>query len=44
MKWIVLVFIVATVVGFHLQSAKIIEKIGDAVKKRTKFGDLYLHR
>ena len=44
MKWIVAVCIVAVAVGFHLESAKVIEKVGDAVKKRTKFGDVYLHR
>ena len=44
MKWIVIICVVAAALGFHLESAKIIEKLGDAVKKRTKFGDVYLHR
>jgi hypothetical protein len=32
------------VLGFHLEQAKVIEKIGEFTRKRTKFGDVYLHR
>jgi hypothetical protein len=29
---------------FHLESAKVIEKVGDFLRKKTKFGDVYLHK
>jgi hypothetical protein len=32
------------VLGFHLEQAKVIEKVGEFTRKRTKFGDVYLHR
>ena len=43
-RWLALVCLVMVVVNFHLQTAKIIEKSGDFLKKRTRFGDVYLHR
>jgi hypothetical protein len=36
--------LMVTVLNFHLNGAEVIEKVGDFMKKRTKFGDVYLHR
>lgn len=31
-------------VSFHLEKAKAIEKVGDFMRKRTKFGEIFLHK
>jgi hypothetical protein len=41
---IVLGILLAFVSGFHLEKAKVIGKVGDFLRKKTKFGDVYLHR
>ena len=30
--------------AFELQKAKVIEKVGDFLRKKTKFGDVFLHK
>jgi hypothetical protein len=42
------VFIVALLLvvslGLQLKNAKVIEKVGDFMRKRTKFGEIFLHK
>ena len=45
MKVIVLLaIVVASVLASHLHQAAVIGKVGDFLRKKTKFGDIYLHR
>lgn len=41
---IALAILVTVVAGFHLEKAKVIGKVGQFLRKQTKFGDVYLHR
>lgn len=41
---IVLGILLSIVAGFHLEKAKVIGTVGNFLRKRTKFGDVYLHR
>ena len=39
-----LLAVAVAVSGFHLKEARVMEKVGDFLRKKTKFGDVYLHR
>lgn len=45
MKQVLLISILLLLAFAHdLSKAKIIEKVGDFFRKRTKFGDVFLHK
>jgi len=46
MKQLVLVIslLILLTYSFDLQKAKVIEKVGDYLRKRTKFGEIFLHK
>ena len=41
---IILGAVISIALTFHLEKAKVIDKEGEFNRKRTKFGDVYLHR
>lgn len=43
-KLLLIALLLAISLAFHLKSAKVIEKVDDFLRKKTKFGDVYLHK
>lgn len=42
--YILLVLLFSVAISFHLEKAKVVGKVGEFLKKKTRFGDVYLHR
>jgi len=43
-KALILLALAAAILASHLQSATVIGQVDNFLRKRTKFGDVYLHR
>lgn len=41
---ILITLLISITVSFHLKNAQVIGKVGDFLRKKTKFGDVYLHK
>lgn len=43
-KVLIIALLLAISLGLQLKNAKVLEKVGDFMRKRTKFGEIFLHK
>lgn len=43
-KVLIIALLLAVSLGLQLKNAKVLEKVGDFMRKRTKFGEIFLHK
>jgi hypothetical protein len=43
-KVLIIALLLVLSLGLQLKNAKVLEKVGDFLRKRTKFGEIFLHK